>query len=214
MKILILDNDQDKGHLIAQNIMLPGVEIDVFEQYDEALNSNEEYDLLIVDICLGEQRNGSDFIRDYCSLHGDVAIEPYSGNPDIMETMGYNVNEFDPLVFPAYLRNRIKQIQDSLFLGKKVCAISGKGKKVTSDTKEYSKTLCDERHFNHEKYEALRFEQLEKEQCNMGDLIKDINTTLKKKFEDDSKIIRGILFGVLGAFGTSLLTLLLKLIKI
>jgi hypothetical protein len=215
MKILILDNDKDKGSLMAENIMLPGVDIDVFDEYDEALNSDEKYDLLLVDICLGEKRNGSDFIRDYCTLRGEVAIEPYSGNPDIMETMGINVNEFDPVIFPAYIRSRIKQIQDNLILERKVFACNGKaGAKVTTETKEYSKTLCDERHLNHERYEAMRFEHIEKEQSYMGDLIKDINTTLKKKFDDDSKIIRGILLGVLGAFGTSLITLLLKFIHI
>lgn len=120
MNILILDDDIDKGNLIAEKIKLPGINIDIFDEYEKALNSKEIYNLLIVDICLGKKKNGSDFIRDYCSIHGEIAVEPYSGNPDIMDTMGYNVNEFDPIIFPAYLRSRIKQIQDTKISNEKI----------------------------------------------------------------------------------------------
>lgn len=118
MKVLVLDNDIHKGNLIAESIKLTGVNVDVFDDYDQALKSGKlhRYDLLVPDICLGEKRNGSDFIKDYCNLYGDVAVEPYSANPSVVETMGYHVNEFDPKLFPAYLRSRIKQIQDNNIL--------------------------------------------------------------------------------------------------
>lgn len=79
-----------------------------------------------------------------------------------------------------------------------------------SETKEYSKTLCDERHQAHEKYEAMRFAQIEKEQSEMGDLIKDVNNTLKERFDRDGKLVVTILLAVLGVLGTQICNLIFK----
>lgn len=82
------------------------------------------------------------------------------------------------------------------------------------ETKEYSWTVCNERHENLEKYNELRFHQMEQEQCKMTESIEKIDQRLVKKFEEESKRNLAILIGVLGSFGTLFINLILKLFHI
>ena len=87
-----------------------------------------------------------------------------------------------------------------------------------SETKEYSKTLCDERHMAHEKYEEMRFAQIEEKQCGMVESIKEINGTLKERFDREATNTRTMLYAVVGTFATAIIgvvsNILFKLLKI